>query len=100
VSSTTAHQYRTTTTATVTPVAAVSLTIAPNDTPRTVRFVSDVAVHLKWAVRDEDASVSTLDGYVPANCVEYITIGPNNQVEIIGAQGVTTGNAWFTEVSG
>ncbi len=100
------HQFKNTHPAAVTAAAAVAFPPTPLTapftftTPVTIRFVADVAVHLKWAAKGDAPSAAVTDGLVPANCIEYITVGPNEQVEIIGASGVTTGNSWFTVVSG
>lgn len=100
MSSSIPHQFKTTTAATITPAAVVGLTIPQTSIPQTYRVVSDVAIHLKWAARGAGVSATVSDGYLPANCIEYVTLGPNDQIEVVGAAGVTTGTAWFTHVGG
>lgn len=100
MSGSTPVQFKSTTTASVTAAAAVGLTIPVGATPRMYRVVSDVAIHLKWANRADTPSAAQTDGLLPANCIEFVNIGQNDQIEIVGAQGVTTGTVWFSHVGG
>jgi hypothetical protein len=95
------QRFGTTTRVSVTAASSAAFSLPVNrKTPVTVRFVADVATHLVWGQKPSAPTAALTDALVPANCIETITVGPDDFLSIIGASGVTTGNAWFTIVSG
>lgn len=86
----------------VTASAQAALTpVAGQTTPITYLFSSAIGVHLLWTNNGATPSITQAAGmYIPANCLLEVSLGPNDQIEIISAAGTPTGNAWFTHVSG
>ena len=88
-----AHSYKFSDSQTVAVTAAsASYTRPVGGAPMIVRFISDVGAHVAW---NRPATVT--DAYISPECVEDLSVGPNDVIHVIRATGASDGTGWFTE---
>lgn len=88
-----AQTFKATVAPTLTAVAADLYTNTTNK-PVVVRYVSEISTHLSMT-----GAASTLEAFVPANCVEVLNIDPGKSLSGVRGASETDAPAWITVVT-